>query len=76
MSQVGSREHCDRKGIGVRDGAEGLLRDQIVGGWEAQGVRHNLSKIYFILGRPHNLRHCVLVLVRSEDRHMLRLLKL
>ena len=28
MSQVGSREHCDRKGIGVRDGAEGLLRDQ------------------------------------------------
>ena len=28
MSQVGSREHCDRKGMGVRDGAEGLLRDQ------------------------------------------------
>ena len=28
MSQVGSREHCDRKGMGVRDGAEGLLRDR------------------------------------------------
>ena len=28
MSQVGSREHGDRKGMGVRDGAEGLLRDQ------------------------------------------------
>ena len=76
MSQVGSREHCDRKGMGVRDGAEGLLRDQDCRRKEAPGVRHNLSKMFFILGRPHNLRHCVSVLVRSEDWHMLRRLKL
>ena len=47
MSQVGSREHCDRKGMGVRDGAEGLLRDQDCRRMEAPGVRHNLSKMFF-----------------------------
>ena len=48
MSQVGSREHCDRKGMGVRDGAEGLLRDQDCRRMEAPGVRHNLSKMFFL----------------------------
>ena len=77
MSQVGSREHCDRKGIGVRDGAEGLLRDQDCRRMGSTGsASQPFEDVFFILGRPHNLRHCVSVLVRSEDWHMLRRLKL